>query len=145
MELMMSFLKRQSIKKKIKGRLETYEQQEFVTHARMIIKSKFKKLLFSIPNGGKRTEVSGSRLVAEGLTRGVPDLQLAIPVSPYHGLYIEMKRINIGKVEDDQKEMIDLLREQGYKVVVCEGSVSAMEEFIKYLKNTGFLKNELRI
>ena len=46
-----------------------------------------KELLFAIPNGGKRSPVTGSILKAEGVRRGIPDLMLAIPRGNYHGLF----------------------------------------------------------
>jgi len=138
------FLKGQSLIRKQPGRLETYEQQEFVKYARMIMKDEYRNLLFSIPNEAKRSMSTASRMKAEGMVAGVPDLFLAISSGEYHGLFIEMKRINRAVVSDSQKIMIELLKDQGFKVVICEGSVSAMDEFRAYLKGKNTLKGQLK-
>src|SRR5260221_619127 len=41
--------------------------------------------LFAVPNGGARDPITGSRLKAEGVRRGTPDLILARPTARYHG------------------------------------------------------------
>jgi hypothetical protein len=50
------------------------------------------RLLFAVPNGGKRARITASRLQREGARRGVPDLCLPVPSGPYCGLWIELKR-----------------------------------------------------
>ena len=47
--------------------------------------------LFAIPNGGARDVITGARLKAEGVRRGVVDLMLAKPNGTFSGLFIEMK------------------------------------------------------
>ena len=47
--------------------------------------------LHAIPNGGQRHPAVAAKLKAEGVTPGIPDLMLTIPVAPYHGMFIEMK------------------------------------------------------
>jgi hypothetical protein len=69
----------------------------------------------------------------EGVVKGIPDLFLPVPISPYHGLYIEMKRTVGGRLSDEQKKIIPLLQGLGYKVVVCKGFEEAKAEIVKYL------------
>jgi hypothetical protein len=64
---------------------------------------------------------------------GVPDLFLAIPNKDYHGLFIEMKRETKSKVSDNQKEVIALLKSQGYAVEICYGFQEAVDCFNNYL------------
>lgn len=96
------------------------------------------KLLFHIPNGGKRSIVTARRLKAEGVKAGVPDLFLPVPRGGFHGLFIEMKA-GKNKTTEKQDAWIDVLKEQRYKVVVCYGCEEAMTEIKKYLKEE---KNE---
>jgi hypothetical protein len=50
------------------------------------------QLLFAIPNGGQRNIIVASKLKAEGVRAGVPDLFLAFPKKDAAGLFIEMKK-----------------------------------------------------
>lgn len=89
--------------------------------------------LFAIPNGGARDVITGARLKAEGVRRGVPDLCLAVPRGGYHGLYIEMK-VGDGKPSDAQQELIAHLNANNYKAEVHWSSTSAIEAIEEYLK-----------
>ena len=92
-----------------------------------------KELLFSIQNGARTSIGTAKRLKASGGRRGVPDLMLAICHGIHPGLFIEMKRPG-GSVSQDQREMIDLLRWQGYTCVVAKGWEEAMNAIKEYLK-----------
>lgn len=92
------------------------------------------KLLFHVPNGGKRNAAEAARFKAMGVKAGAPDLCLPVPRAGYAGLYIEMK---YGKntVTGNQKEWIKDLRQQGYKVTVCYGGEAATKELETYLQS----------
>lgn len=90
-------------------------------------------LLFAVPNGGHRNPVVAARMKAEGVKRGVPDYMLPVPRGPWHGLFVELKRERGGRVSEDQRRMIRLLEEQGYRVVVARGWVEAYEAIMEYL------------
>lgn len=98
------------------------------------------KLLYHIPNEGKRSKGTGGRMRAEGLKKGVPDLCLPVPRGKYHGLYIEMKRVEGGKLSDDQKEWIFNLSRQGYCAERCDGWQKAAELIVAYLNQGEFEK-----
>lgn len=90
-------------------------------------------LLFAIPNGGKRTFAVANIMKSEGMRSGVPDLFLAIPKGEYHGMFIEMKRVDGGRVSEAQREYLNLLSIVGYKCVVCHGfdaACSAIKDYI---------------
>ncbi len=78
------------------------------------------KLIFAIPNGGARNQITGAILKAEGVLAGVPDLFIAAKsfYGEYHGLFIEMKSEK-GRLTDSQKEVGNKLSKAGYKVEVC--------------------------
>lgn len=59
------------------------------------------------------------RLKRTGLTKGIPDLMLAVRRGGYGGLFIEMKSAT-GYPEKHQKEKIEELRAQGYMVEICK-------------------------
>ena len=90
-------------------------------------------MLFHIPNGGRRNAAEAARFKAEGVKAGVPDLFLPVARNEKHGLWIEMKRREGGRVSDYQSEWIQRLREQGYAVEVCCGWEEASKVLLSYL------------
>lgn len=90
------------------------------------------KLLYHIPNEGKRSASFGAALRRQGLKKGVPDLCLPVARGKYHGLYVEMKAgRNTPTV--DQIRWLDALERQGYHAVWCSGWERAKEEISEYL------------
>lgn len=120
----------------------------FEVYAR--IKGLSPSLLFAIPNGGARHIVAAVKLKAEGVRAGVPDLMLAVPKretfqlnhlgyapvrwvqTDFCGLFIEMKRIG-GKPTVAQINFADLLRRQGFNVVIVQGADEAIRAIKAYL------------
>ena len=84
------------------------------------------KVLFAIPNGGKRNAREGARLKKSGVLAGVPDLLLAWGTAGKAGLFLELK---VGKNTStlDQCVVQDRLQRAGYVVAV----VRTLEEFIQ--------------
>ena len=90
------------------------------------------KMMFAIPNGGHRHIVTATKLKAEGVKSGVPDIFLAVPNKDYSGLFIEMKSAK-GKVSDNQEEWIIRLCDIGYAVWVCYSFLEAQKIICEYL------------
>lgn len=90
-------------------------------------------LLFAIPNGAKRDIITGSRLKAEGVVAGIPDLFLAYPKQSYNGLFIELKT-ETGKLRKSQKEILTRLNDAGYHAVVAYGYEEAKKVIRMYLE-----------
>lgn len=88
-------------------------------------------LMYHVPNEGKRS--NGAILKAMGMKDGVPDVVLPVARKNFHGLYLEMK---YGKNREtkEQKEFMELLRQEGYKTSVCYGFENAKGEILKYLQ-----------
>ena len=96
------------------------------------------RLLFAIPNGGRRSPREAGRLKDEGVQAGVPDLMLAVPVAPFHGLFIEMKRADgKGATSPEQRTQQELLTRQGYWVATCDGYEHAWDTVAVYLAKHG--------
>ena len=95
------------------------------------------KLMYHIPNEGKRSKVTGAIMKAMGLKPGVPDICLPVPRGRYHGLYIELKRADGGKATKNQVEWLTELDKQGYAVTLCHGWQAAGEEIKVYLNLKG--------
>lgn len=90
-------------------------------------------LLHAIPNGGARSAVTGARLKAEGVKKGVPDICLPVPRGGFHGLYIELKRVKGGRVSDEQRWWLGRLTRYGYLALVCKGWQEAAKAIEDYL------------
>ena len=92
------------------------------------------ELLFHIPNGGRRSKSEAARFKSEGVKPGVPDLFLPVARGKWHGLFIEMKRMKGGRVQEVQRKWIEKLRSQGYYATVCHGWQEASEALQRYLE-----------
>ena len=90
-------------------------------------------LLHAIPNGGKRIPREAARMKAGGVKAGVPDMFLPVAREGCHGLYIELKRRDGGRVSRQQVAWMNALARQGFKVALCHGWNSACEEIMRYL------------
>ena len=90
-------------------------------------------LLHAIPNGGKRSKSEAARMKAAGVKPGVPDMFLPVAREGCHGLYIELKRRDGGRVSTEQTAWMDALARQGYKTALCHGWDAAREEIQRYL------------
>ena len=89
--------------------------------------------MFHIPNGGKRNITEAVRFKRAGVKAGVSDIFLPVAQKEYHGLFIEMKRADGGKVSDAQKRFITAVKRQGYAAIVCNGWKEAARAIEKYL------------
>ena len=84
-------------------------------------------------NGGYRKDKEAAKLKRMGVQAGYPDLMLDIPKGGYHGLRIELKKLKGGRTQDNQKERIAVLNEEGYYAVVCKGFQDATGTIKKYM------------
>ena len=90
--------------------------------------------LFAIPNGGARHVAVAAKLKAEGVRKGVPDLELRVSRNGFHALWIEMKH---GKNRPtlEQVEFMKWQEEEGAKCVTCWNWQDAAKEIEVYLSN----------
>jgi hypothetical protein len=110
------------------------QEQEALFEWVAVQNNPFIKFLFAIPNGGYRPPKTACMLKRTGVKPGVPDMFLPVPHPPYHGLFIELKRVHGGAVSYPQKIWIDTLKSQGYRVEVCKGWVEARDAILDYLE-----------
>lgn len=90
-------------------------------------------MLHHIPNGGSRHPLEAKRFKDMGVKPGVPDLCLPVPRGPYHGLYIELKRLHGGRVSEEQRWWQNHLSHQGYRAAICLGWEAARLVILDYL------------
>ena len=86
-------------------------------------------LIFAIPNGEKRSISVATRLKAEGVTRGIPDLYI-----PACNLWGEMKRVTGGRLSPDQKKVIEYLKSVGHTVIIGKGASDASKQVLEFLE-----------
>lgn len=98
------------------------------------------QLMLHVVNEGRRSVQYTQSLLRQGMKPGVPDNLLAVARGGYHGLWIEMKRKDGGRLSPEQKWWQKALLEEGYAVAVCKGFDEARETIEWYLR----LKEERR-
>lgn len=91
------------------------------------------KMMYHVPNEGKRQQGTGAILKAAGLRKGVPDIVLPVARQGYHGLYIELK-FGKNKPTREQEEYLQALRNAGYQSAVAYGFEQAREIIRHYLR-----------
>lgn len=93
-------------------------------------------MLFAITNGMAASSIRAAAQAKQaGLKKGVPDLFLPVPVGPWHGLFLEMKRVD-GRPSDlslEQRDWLTRLQGQGFQTVVAYGWRAAVDEINDYL------------
>lgn len=104
------------------------------------------RLVAHIPNGGQRTIMAGARLKAEGVVAGYPDIMVfntrrlifkeegGVSSQLFVGLAIELK-IWHNRPSPEQEAIHELLRGQGWRVVVCYG-LGEVEQVTREYFNT---------
>lgn len=115
-----------------------YESQEQVALFQMLklLENKYPDLqwAFHVPNGGYRNAREAANFSRQGVKSGVPDIILPLPTKTHHGLFIELKRQQGGKLSKNQKRWIEALNRFGYKAVVCKGAREALDVILEYMK-----------
>lgn len=115
--------------------LEGEEQAFLFTWARFATQTYPElSLLFHIPNGGSRHPAEAVNLKRQGVRKGVPDIFLPVARGGYHGLFVELKRKNGGRVQAEQMNWIQELNAQGYLALVVRGGDRAIDLLTKYIK-----------
>lgn len=75
-------------------------------------------LMHATPNGGHRNIVTATKLKAEGVKAGVPDVSWPVARGGFIGLAIEFKHGD-GNPSKQQRERITALQRAGWCVLVC--------------------------
>lgn len=96
------------------------------------------RFAFAIPNGGERNKIVASKLKAEGVKKGIPDVFIPFPAHGCHGLWIEFKRPGTaeqkeGKLSPDQKNFAEYAISQNYGHFVAYSYLQAIDCVVRYL------------
>ena len=92
------------------------------------------KLMCHIGNEGKRSVQHTVMMLRMGMKPGVPDIMLPVAKGRYHGLFIELKRKDGGRLSPAQREWQKALIEEGYAACVCKGFEEAKETIDWYMR-----------
>lgn len=125
-------MENRNTKRRMKSK-ETQLQKSCVRWFRLQYR-RYNKLLFAVPNGGKRDPITASRLKAEGVVPGVSDLIFLYPNGIYPFLCIEMK---YGKNEqsEHQKEWQEDVESVGGLYLVINSFDSFKTAINNYIRN----------
>lgn len=88
-------------------------------------------LMHATPNGGHRNIVTATKLKAEGVKAGVPDVSWPVARGGFIGLAIEFKDGD-GNPSKVQRERITALQRAGWCVMVCWDWQAAARAVIGY-------------
>ena len=132
--------KSQEPKRRKPRHLESKLQQSCVAWFRLQY-PRFASVLFAIPNGGARNGFEAAIMKMEGVTPGVCDLFLSVPMGNYAGFYIELK-IKPNTPSEDQVKFIESVRSLGYKASVIYDIDTFIEAIRSYMENIGFARIE---
>ena len=111
------------------------QEQELVIQWKELMVGRCPKLKYHhhCPNGGSRHPAEAQKLRRMGVVPGVSDLFLPVARHGYHGLWIEMKRQQGGRLSPKQKDWLEGMREEGYKAVRADGAEEAIAILEEYL------------
>lgn len=90
------------------------------------------KLMFAVPNAGKRGYKTAAMLIAEGLRKGVLDVLFPVARCGFNGLAIEFKKPG-GSLTPEQEEFAQALAGEGWLVVVMTDAQGAINLVKNYL------------
>lgn len=103
---------------------ENWEQRQLV---QWVKRYPWGQLMFHIPNENHHHDTP------LGVRSGVPDLMLPVPMGGKHGLFIELKRSEGGRLSESQKKWLRWLNELGYEAVCCHGWEAARDAIRAYM------------
>lgn len=90
-----------------------------------------KRVIYAVPNGGKRSKAEAGRFKAMGVLAGVSDLCIPEPMNEFHGLYIELKDGLDKYATPSQREFIEKMNQRNY----CAKVAKTFKEFVAVVKN----------
>lgn len=92
------------------------------------------EVTYHVKNEGQRKGKTIGNDIAMGIRKGVPDIIIDHPSNGYHGLRIEMKRADGGRLSQPQRKWLERLNSRGYLAVCCHGFEKAKKVIEDYLK-----------
>jgi hypothetical protein len=121
--------KKSATKRKIAPESEANQQEIVVKYLRLA----YPDALYCASAGGMWTSDSQRiKMARTGYVKGFPDLFIYEPRGEYHGLAIEMKKVKGSKIEPEQVQWQEQLRNRGYCSYICKGKDEAIKIIDEY-------------
>lgn len=118
---------------------ETAECRTFIawTHLVQFEGEPLFERVVKVANERGKAGVQTAILQSIGLRAGFPDYVIHTPAGPFHGLYLEAKRVSGGRVDREQIEWRDKLLRWGYQAQICSGAIELIDAVKLYMRRSG--------
>jgi hypothetical protein len=121
--------KKSATKRKAAPESEANQQEIVVKYLRLA----YPDALYCASAGGMRTSyLQAIKMKRTGYVKGFPDLFIYEPRGEFHGLAIEMKKVKGSKIEPEQVQWQEQLRNRGYCSYICKGNEEAIKVIDEY-------------
>ncbi|WP_080902932.1 VRR-NUC domain-containing protein [Parabacteroides sp. Marseille-P3160] len=115
------------------GHEEDDIQKAFFRTARTLF-PRLGRLLFAVPNGGKRDRIEAARMIGLGVKAGVADIICLLPSDGYTCLCLETKTPT-GTQSDAQREFQEQIERVGGKYILFRSAAEGIQVLERYLNN----------
>jgi hypothetical protein len=124
--------KKSVVKRKTTPESESNQQEIVIKYLRLA----YPDALYCASAGGMWTSDSQRiKMARTGYVKGFPDLFIYEPRGEFHGLAIEMKKVKGSKIEPEQVQWQEQLRNRGYASYICKGSEEAIKVIDEYFNS----------
>ena len=121
--------KKSASRRKVSPESESNQQEIVVKYLRLA----YPDALYCASAGGMWTSDSQRiKMARTGYVKGFPDLFIYEPRGEFHGLAIEMKKVKGSKIEPEQVQWQEQLRNRGYASYICKGNEEAIKVIDEY-------------
>ena len=124
--------KKSVVKRKATPESEANQQEIVIKYLRLA----YPDALYCASAGGMWTSDSQRiKMARTGYVKGFPDLFIYEPRGEFFGLAIEMKKVKGSKIEPEQVQWQEQLRNRGYASYICKGSEDAIKVIDEYFNS----------
>jgi len=124
--------KKSASRRKATPESESNQQEIVIKYLRLA----YPDALYCASAGGMWTSDSQRiKMARTGYVKGFPDLFIYEPRGEFHGLAIEMKKVKGSKIEPEQVQWQEQLRNRGYASYICKGSEDAIKVIDEYFNS----------
>jgi hypothetical protein len=124
--------KKSASRRKAAPESESNQQEIVIKYLRLA----YPDALYCASAGGMWTSDSQRiKMARTGYVKGFPDLFIYEPRGEFHGLAIEMKKVKGSKIEPEQVQWQEQLRNRNYASYICKGNEEAIKVIDEYFNS----------